>query len=38
LSAIPLTHAGRDAGLPKAIFESCRMKFESHRGPCPRHG
>ena len=33
LSAIPPAHAGRDAGL-----EFCGMKFESHRGPCRRHG
>jgi hypothetical protein len=30
LSAIPQASTGRDAGLPKAIFESCTMKFESH--------
>jgi hypothetical protein len=29
LSAIPPVHAGRDAGLPAAIFEFCRMKFEA---------
>jgi hypothetical protein len=29
LSAIPPPHAGRDAGLPKAIFEFYRMKFET---------
>ena len=37
LSAIPPARADRDAGLPR-IFEFCRLKFESHRGPCQRHG
>ena len=38
LSAIPPARAVRDVGKPKAIFEFCGMKFESHRGPCRRHG
>ena len=38
LSAIPPARAGGMRSLPKAIFEFCRMKFESHRGPCLRHG
>jgi hypothetical protein len=31
LSAMPQAPAGRDAGPPTAILESCRMKFESHQ-------
>ena len=38
LSAIPPARAGRDTGLLNAVLEFCRMKFESHRGPFPRHG
>jgi hypothetical protein len=38
LSAITPSARWGDAGLPKAIFEFCRMKFESHRGPCRQHG
>ena len=29
LSAIPPARAGRDAGLPKALFEFCGMKFRT---------